>query len=446
MILKNVRVAAAAALGSVAVLAITACAPGGGAAAPTASGDVSDDVAAAGDVTLKLSDFWGSAEEEWILSLIDQFEEKYPNVTIERTQEDWGQLTSTLNLQLQDADGPDIATANNGWSSLGTLAEGNLVLNLDAYADLYGWNESVPTTIARQNKFTTDFTTIGEGSWFATPQARASLIGIYYNADLLDELGIEVPTTLDELEAAAAEVKAAGEVPFSYSGLDGNTAALLGLQSLFGTESAINDFVYGDPDVSAADTGFTDAAATLAEWNDNGWLTPDFQGIDYQTSLADFLDGTGVFRFDYTGSLGLSGDQLDQFGYIQLPQAEGDTTVGVGAAPGAMVISSKTENPDVAAAFLNFVMSQESSQTAADLGLVPMLHDVETPDVLSQRGEAAATATLDADDGYVPYFDWASPTMLDVLSQNTQLLLAGKTTPEDFTAAVDADRDAFLAE
>lgn len=445
MISKKSRVTAAVAAGALAALAITGCAPGGTTAAPTGPAEVSKDVAGAGDVTLKLSDFWGSAEQDWIVSVIEQFEKKYPNVTIDRTQEDWGQLTSTLNLQMQDDGGPDIATANNGWSSLGTLAKGSLVLNLDAYADLYGWNDSVPTTIARQNKFTTDFTTIGEGSWFATPQARASLIGVYYNADLLDQLGIDVPTSLDELESAAAKVKDAGQVPFSYSGLDGNTAALLGLQAVYGSEGDINDFVYGATDVTAEQTGLTKAAAKLQEWNTNGWLTPNFEGIDYQTSLADYLDGKGVFRFDYTGSLGLTGDQLNQFGYIQLPQASGGSTVGVGAAPGAMVISAKCKNPDVAAAFLDFLMSQESAQTAADLGLVPALHEVETPDVLSQRGEAAATATLDSDDGYVPYFDWSSPTMLDVLSQNTQLLLAGKTTPQDFSTAVDADRDAFLA-
>jgi raffinose/stachyose/melibiose transport system substrate-binding protein len=445
MISKKARVAAAAATGAIALLAMTACAPGGGTTGPVGTGEVSDNVAGAGDVTLKLSDFWGSAEQDWIVSLIDQFEKKYPNVTIERTQEDWGQLTSTLNLQMQDNGGPDIATANNGWSSLGTLAKGNLVLNLDAYADLYGWNDSVPTTIARQNKFTTDFKTIGEGSWFATPQARASLIGVYYNADLLKQMNIEVPKTLDDLEKAAATIKAAGQVPFSYSGLDGNTAALLGLQSIYGSQKDINDFIYGNPDVTAEQTGMTDAATTLEKWNTNGWLTPNFEGIDYQTSLADYLDGKGVFRFDYTGSLGLSGDQLNQFGYIQLPQASDSTTVGVGAAPGAMVISAKCEHPDVAAAFLNFIMSKDSAQTAADLGLVPALADVTTPDVLSQKGEAAATATLDSDDGYVPYFDWSSPTMLDVLSQNTQLLLAGKTTPADISTAVDADRNAFLA-
>ncbi|QNA92365.1 extracellular solute-binding protein [Microbacterium sp. Se63.02b] len=210
MFSKKTRTAGAVSAGIAAVLALSACAPGGGGAESSGPTDVSKDVAGAGDVTLKLSDFWGSAEEEWITTLIDEFEDEYPNVTIERTREDWGQLTGTLNLQLQDAGGPDIASANNGWSSLGTLAKGGLVLNLDAYADLYGWADAVPTTIARQNQFTKDFTTIGEGSWFATPLARASLIGIYYNADMLDALGIPVPTTLDELESAAAAVKAAG--------------------------------------------------------------------------------------------------------------------------------------------------------------------------------------------------------------------------------------------
>ncbi|WP_417564136.1 ABC transporter substrate-binding protein [Microbacterium sp.] len=441
------RAAVATALSVAAALIVTACAPGGGGGpAPSAPTKVSDDVAAAGNVTLKLSDFWGSAEEKWIVNLVDQFEAKYPNVKIERTREDWGQLVGTLNLQLQDANGPDIATANNGWSSLGTLAKGNLVLNLDAYAKLYGWDKKVPTTIARQNKFTTDFTTIGEGSWFATPVARASLIGIYYNVDKLKALGVEPPTTLDELEADAVKAKQAGQTPFSYSGVDGNTAIVLGLQALYGSEKSINDFVYGSKNVTATKTGMTEAATTLTKWEKNGWLTPNFQGIDYQTSLADFVDGKGVFRFEYTGSLGLSGDQLDKFGYIQLPQASGSTTVGVGAAPGAMVISAKSKHPDVAAAFLNFLMSKEASQAAVDLGLVPMLNpDVTIPDRLSQQDEVKATVTLDADDGYVPYFDWSSPTMLDTISQNTQLLLAGKMAPDAFTKAIDTDRDKFLA-
>jgi raffinose/stachyose/melibiose transport system substrate-binding protein len=438
----------AAGVAAAVALSLTACAPGGGSAdkndTPAA---VSTDVAAAGNVTLKLTDFWGAAEGEWIKQAVTDFEKKYPNVKIQATTEDWGQLNSTLNLQLQDDGGPDIATANNGWQSLGTLAKGGLVLNLDAYAKAYGWDKKVPTTIARQNKFSTDFKTMGSGSWFSTPIARTSLIGLYYNADKLKSLGIDPPRTLADLEAAAAKAKAAGEVPFEYGSVDGSTSVLLGVQALLADKKKLNDYIYDDPSVKATDVAMTEAVALTKKWADAGYFPPHFEGIDYQTAVANYVGGKGVFRWEYTGSLGLNSQQQGHFGYVQLPQQSGSATVGVGAAPGAMVISAKSKHPDVAAAFLDYLMSPEAGQAAADRGLVPaMSPDVKVPaQSLSLTGESAAAATLDSDDGYAPYFDWSSPTMLDTLGQNLQLVFAGKLTADKFTAAVDKDRDAFLA-
>lgn len=429
-------------------LSLAACSPGSGSTAKNdAPSTVSTDVAKAGNVTLKLTDFWGAAEGEWIKQLITGFQTKYPNVKIERTTEDWGQLNSTLNLQLQDDGGPDIATANNGWQSLGTLAKGNLVVNLDPYVKAYGWDKKVPTTIARQNTFTTDFKTMGAGSWFGTPMARTSLIGLYYNADKLKKLGIAPPTTLAELEADAAKAKAAGEVPFEYGSLDGSTTVLLGTQALLADKTKLNNYIYGDKSVKATDVAMTDAITLSKKWADAGYFPPKFNGIDYQTAVANFVAGKGVFRWEYTGSLGLNAAQQGHFGYIQLPQASGSGTVGVGAAPGAMVVSAKSKHPDVAAAFLDYMMSPDAGQVAVDKGLVPaMSPDVKVPAAsLSLTGESAGAATLDKNDGYVPYFDWSSPTMLDTISQNLQLVYAGKMTPDKFTAAVDKDRDTFLA-
>ncbi len=429
-------------------LTMSACAPGGGGGSESSAqpSSISTDIASAGTVTLKMTDFWGSAEGKWIDQAIADFQKKYPNVTIDRTSEDWGQLNSTLNLQLQDDAGPDIASANNGWQSLGTLAKGGLVVNLDSYAKAYGWDSKVPTTIIRQNKFTTDLKTMGSGSWFATPMARTSLIGLYYNADKLKKLGIEPPKTLDELEVDAAKAKTAGEIPFQYGSLDGSTSALLGVQAVLADKNKLNDYVYDVPTVKASDVGMKEAVETVKKWADAGYFPKDFAGIDYQTAVANFVKGQGVFRWEYTGSLGLSTEQQKHFGYVQLPQS-GGKTVGVGAAPGAMVISAKSKHPEVAAAFLDYLMSPAAGQTAVDLGLVPALSpDVKVPETsLSLTGESAAAKTLDSDDGYVPYFDWSSPTMLDTLGQNLQLVFAGKMDSGKFTAAVDADRDAFLA-
>lgn len=432
-----------------ALLATAGCAPGGMTpATSSAPATVSTDVANAGEVTLKLSDFWGGSESDWIKDMIAKFQSKYPNVTIDRTQEDWGQLTSTLNLQLAEDDGPDIATANNGWQSLGTLAKGNLVRNLDDYSKAYGWDQVIPSTIARQNQFTTDFKAIGSGSLWSTPVARVSLIGIYYNTDKLTKLGIAPPTTLAEFEAAAAKAKAAGEIPIGYGSQDSPTAVLLALQALFADANTINNFTYGDNAVTADQAGLTQAAETVKKWNDNGWFTPHHEGIDYQTAVANFLDGKGVFRFEYTGSLGLTKEQQGKFGYIQLPQATGSGTVGVGAAPAAMVVATKCKHPDVAAAFLDFLMSKDAAQASADHGLIPLLHEDVTiaDDMATLKQEAAGAAVIEQSDGFVPYFDWTSPTMLDTLNQQLQQLYAGRTTPADLVTAVDSDRNDFLAQ
>jgi raffinose/stachyose/melibiose transport system substrate-binding protein len=447
--LHRARVATFAAIATAVTLGVAACAPTGTTAgAADTSTAASTDVAGAGDVTIKMTDFWGSAEGDWIVQAIADFEKKYPNVKIDRTTEDWGQLNSTLNLQLQDANGPDIATANNGWQSLGTLARGGLVLNLDSYAKAYDWNTKVPTTIARQNKFTTDFKTMGDGSWFSTPMARSSLIGLYYNADKLKALGLDVPTSLADVEADAAKAKAAGEVPFEYGSLDGSTSVLLGVQALLADKDKLNNYIYDDPSVKATDVAVKESVEKVKKWADEGWFPQDYQGIDYQTAVSNFVGGQGLFRWEYTGSLGLTAEQQGHFGYVQLPQASGDTTVGVGAAPGALVVSSKSKHPEVAAAFLDYLMSPDSGQNAVDHGLVPALSpDVKVPaSSLSLTDESAGAATLDKNDGYVPYFDWSSPTMLDTLSQNIQLVFAGKMTADEFTAAVDTDRDAFLAQ
>ena len=442
-------------VGAVAVAAagllVVGCAPGPSAGPTPTQGStsgVATDVAAAGDVTLKLTDFWGGAEGEWIDDLIKQFETTYPNVTIDRTQQDWGQLTSTLNLQMSGNDGPDIATANNGWQSLGTLAKGHLVLNLDPYAQAYGWGDIIPDTIARQNEFTTDFSQIGTGSLFSTPVARVSMIGIYYNTAKLQQLGIQPPTTLDEFEAAAAKAKDAGEIPIAYGSQDSPTAVLLAVQALYASAQKINDFTFDESSVTADQVGLKEAAQTVKKWNDAGWFTPSHEGIDYQTAVANFVGGQGVFRFEYTGSLGLTADQQGQFGYIQLPQASGDGTVGVGAAPAAMVISSKCAHPDVAAAFLDFLMSKDAAQASVDHQMIPLLSDdVTVPDTMATlKTEAAGAAAIGKSDGFVPYFDWTSPTMLDTLVQQMQLLYAGKATPDDLVKAVDADRNAFLAQ
>ena len=59
--------------------------------------------------------------------------------------------------------------------------------------------------------------------------------------------------------------------------------------------------------------------------------------------------------------------------------------------------------------------------------------------------EITGQRSLDKDNGYVPYFDWATPSMLDTLGGQVQQLLAGRSTPDALVKAVQADYDKFQA-
>ncbi|WP_432877839.1 ABC transporter substrate-binding protein [Kribbella sp. CA-245084] len=426
---------------------LAGCAPQGtkASSAPTTPAK-SIDVAKAGAVTLTMLDFWGGDAASWVAGAVKGFQAKYPNVTIKRTSVDWGQLTQTANLRLKEKNPPDIITVNNGWQSLGTLSKAGLVLNLDGYSKSFGWDK-FPSTILRQTQFTTDGAEMGSGSLFATPVASSSLIGLYYNKTVLDKAGITPPTDLASFEDACTKAKAAGVIPIGYGSQDkgSSTAILLALQDLFGDQKKINDFVYSTGEVKATDIGMSEAAERLKSYQDKNWLTPNHAGIQYADAIDAFLKGKSAFRFEYTGTLAFKGNQKQEYGYVQLPQATGGKVVGTGAST-AVALGSKCAHPDVAAAFLDFLAGPQTAQYVVEAGLLPLLNDVKAPPDNPEFGtEIAGQRSLDKDNGYVPYFDWSTPSMLDTLGGQVQLLLAGRSTPDDLVKAVQADYDKFQA-
>ncbi|HZX04295.1 ABC transporter substrate-binding protein [Kribbella sp.] len=445
---RHLMGAAAAFLATATVLA--ACAPGGSSSSSTKSpSGVSTDVSGE-DVTLKMLDFWQNDEGKWMDAVVAGFEKEHPNIKIERTTQDWGQVMNTLNLRLADPNGPDIALVNNGWQSMGTLAKGGRILNLDAYASAYGWKDEIPSTILRQEQFTSDGKQMGSGSVYAVPAARSSLIGLYYNKSILDKAGVAVPKTLADVEKACAAVKAAGQIPIAYGSQDkgASTAILFGLQDLYSSAKDIGDFVYSSGSVPITSTGITQAATAVKKWSDAGWLTPNHEGIPFADSMNNFLAGKGAFQFNYTGSLGFSAAQKQTFGYVQLPQVNGDQVVGTGSTVGNLAISAKSKHPDAAAAFLDYLAGKATAQASVDHGYLPLLHnDVKqtaaNPELAT---EITAQQKLTDGNGFVPYFDWSTPTMLDTIGGQVQLLLAGKSTPDQLAAAGQKDYDAFQAQ
>lgn len=436
------------ALGAAAV-PLAGCAPSSSSpTSTTPAGSVTTDAAKMGQVTLTEMDTWTdktAMQAQWITKVNAAFTAKYPNIAIKRTSATFDDINKTLKLKLSDASAPDIVPANNGWQGIGTLAKAGLIRNLDAYAKAYGWDKRIPETLAKQHQVSTDGKHIGTGVFFGIPMAQGGFITVYYNRSKLARLGLQPPTSFDDFESALAKAKSAGEVPMMIGTQDQwlSTTTLFAVMCVFGQTQKISDFVYGIGG-TAADTGMKEAAEAYQRWSTSGYLPKNFAGTSGSDSGQAFVEGTGVFYFYYSDSLPFQTvAKSNGFGAFLLP-TPGELR-GVGASNQNFSVATRSKHPDAAALYLDFVSSKQAGQLAMDVGIMPFL---DTFDVGAGTGpllkdEVRELNAVQKTDGFVPYFDWATPTMLDTMGAQCQLLLAGKATPDQLVAACQKDYDSF---
>ncbi|HET7414212.1 MAG TPA: extracellular solute-binding protein, partial [Arthrobacter sp.] len=85
---------------------------------------VSTDIASLGDITLSVWDQEvRGGQNKQITQLNAAFEQKYPNVTIDRNSQSFDDLGTTLRLALTGEDAPDVVQANNGRSDMGAFVK-----------------------------------------------------------------------------------------------------------------------------------------------------------------------------------------------------------------------------------------------------------------------------------------------------------------------------------
>lgn len=208
-----------------AVLGVAACAPGSGNQEPAepagtaGGGDVTTDL---GDVEATLT-VWDQevrgGQNEQMERLNEAFQEQYPGVTIDRVSQSFDDLATTLRLALTDNEAPDVVQANNGRATMGAFVEAGQLMPLDAYAEEYGWFDRYPESVLQYSTYSEDGTVFGEGNLYGLPQV-GEVVGVFYSKAKLDGLGLEVPTTWDEFEAALEAAKAAGETPMQLGNIE----------------------------------------------------------------------------------------------------------------------------------------------------------------------------------------------------------------------------------
>lgn len=277
---------------------------------------------------------------------------------------------------------------------------------------------------------------------------------VYYNADVFAELGIEVPTTFDEMIDAAETIKDAGQVPFLIGGgadtwattlfLDGIiTADVFGANPEWATDRRNGDVSFQDADMKAA----------VEKWLglfEAGYFNEDALTVDYSQLVTKFSNGEGVMYPMGTWA-GASTTNFDA-GVFPLPTEDGSAVFGLNYGQ-ALAISADTEFPAQARAFAVALATGEGANLAnlVSDSLIPVVKGFNIPSDVAPLIAETVEAYRTEGAVKVEPFGWtqganALPSgFTDEFNKGAQNLLLGTITVADFLAEMDRVYDDLSA-
>lgn len=432
-----------------AALALAACAPGAAtsSSAPPATPKAASTSVGTAPVTLSI--LVSTPDVPLFTALGKAFRAKYGNVTVKVTSQDFNTLVTNTPHILAGSDVPDIIRV----ASFGNLVTDRLLTNLDPYAAAYGWSKWPQSQFA-STRVAADGKQRGTGGLYGVGPGFG-LTGIYYNKALAKRIGMTAPpATLAEFEQLLGKAKNAGRLPILINGGDGGTVyPLQNLQMDYaGSPQAVQTWNYDMPGANIDTSATVKAAATLRQWSKDGYFSPGVNSVDQTHAPAYFASGQGVFFPSGNWQApGLDKAGRGKFGFFLFPPLQQEGKFTAMTAADTLAVPAKAEHAATAAAFLNFIQTDPTARDdAVSLGGIVPAGPARAPVPSAPPGSAvAATVTafqqLLKSNGLVDFMANATASIeVNTLLPQTQLLLAGKTSPAAFATKIQADYDSDL--
>ncbi|MGP6171077.1 sugar ABC transporter substrate-binding protein [Microbacterium sp. A196] len=419
--ISKTRVGARAALVSTAALALvlTGC-------TPSAQSDAGGATAGGSD-TLTV---WHYFSDDNQVKVMDDYKAKFEaendGVTVENVFVPYDQLNPRLISAASTETGPDVVVFNGADAS--TLALGGVLAPLDDYWGSFADAEEFPDSVIHSVDDVT----------YAV-QGYVNLLGLWYNADILTEIGVEAPTTLDELSAALDAAVAAGQGGITLSGLPNSQGEWQGYPWL-----SSYGFTYDDPQREPLVEAFT----MIQQWTESGALTREASTWDQTVPFQTFAAGGHAFAENGNWQMGTAESTAQfEYGVVALPVgADGGVYLG-GEGEG---IGAFSANPDLAWAYLESTyFSEEGGVIAAEtVGSIPARADAAASDAVTSNTLMAPFAESIASHG-ANYPDAAIPpaAVADVqlaVGQAWSGVISGQLTPDAAADQVLAALDGLL--
>jgi raffinose/stachyose/melibiose transport system substrate-binding protein len=358
---------------------------------------------------------------------ISQFEESHPGVTVEFEEKGFEQIQETANMVLNSDEAPDIMEYNKGNATAGLLSSQGLLTDLTPVVEERGWDDALNASLATTARYN-EQGIMGSGNWYGIPN-YGEYVMVYYNQDMFDEHGVEVPTTLEEFEAAMDTFVEAGITPLAVGASEYPAQQIFYSLALSQADrSFVDAYQLYEGDVDFHGPELTFGAQRMAEWVDKGYISKDATGINAENMGVSFTDGTFPMLISGSWWYGRFVDEID-FAWDTFLFPGND--LHPGSSGNLWVVPERSQNKELAYDFIEVTMQEDIQNLLGNSGGVPVAADpAAITDEKSKKLVENFTAILE-NDGLAFYPDWPAPGYYDVLVGGVQELISGAKSPEE---------------
>ncbi len=331
-------------------------------------------------------------------AVVAAFQEANPDMEIEVNNQD-REAYKTAIRNFLTADAPDVAAWYPG-NRMAPFVNAGLFEPISDLWESEGLNESFASIMPTMTM---------NGEQWGVPYSYYQW-GIYYRADVLEELGVTPPETWDDLLAACTTIDEAGKDCFTIGTKFLWTAA--GVFDYLNLRTNGYDFHNA---LTAGEVSFTDpkVVQVFEHWKElvePGHFVENHATMSWQDALAPFVSGDAamyVMGNFAIGAMTEAGLTEDQIGYIPFPTINPDVPRAEDAPADALFIPSGAKNKENGKKFLAFVATPEiQTQWNEAIGQLPPNANATVGDskFLQQGFETLSTAA-----GLAQFFDRDAP-------------------------------------
>jgi multiple sugar transport system substrate-binding protein len=352
--------------------------------------------ALAQDVTLEFV-VWNYSLET-VLDNIAKFEAENPGIKVNVTDYAWPDYNDSLILRIRGNTQTDVVYGGQDW--LPAWGAAGFIAPLDSVAPA-GAVEELSKDIAPYAL--TDVTY--DGKVYGLPY-YSDTISFLYNKKILDDNGIEVPTSWEEVTAAAEKLKAAGmDKPIIYE----YDQELPNFYDAFVAQAYSRGAEMFDADLNPLFNDPSNGAYQQLEWIADAWSKGLVQPDPHESTIITAMNtGNHAFTIVYTYVLAALNDVGSQplAGQFAMAPMPGETHATLGFAKSYVVTAQAAADPARAEAawkFVNFMAGKPyaiAERWAVEKGLgfgqLPLFED---EDVIAAWGKWADMADLGAQAG-----------------------------------------------